>query len=96
MAVAAPAPGDSATVLTRRGIAAGMGHYCVTGRPRSSERESGVKRNLGVWALAAHRGDCRASECKSGSRGTAYINKKTQMACNCEQQGKIKTIYCKE
>ncbi len=64
-AVVAPALGDSATVLTTRGIAAGRGHYCVRGRQRSSERESGVKRNLGVWAPAAHRGDC--------SRGSSRV-----------------------
>jgi hypothetical protein len=37
-----------------------------------------------------------ASECKIGSRGTAYVNKKTQIASNYEEQGKIRTIYCEE
>jgi hypothetical protein len=52
-AVAEPAPGDSASVLTRRGIAAGTGHYCVTGRPRSSGKaEPGcVSAGCGPWRL---------------------------------------------
>jgi hypothetical protein len=37
-----------------------------------------------------------ASECKIGSRGTAYINKKTHIAYNYEEQGKIGKIFCEE
>jgi len=34
------------------------------------------------------------SELKNRSRGTAYIKKKTQIASNYDEKGKIRTFYC--